>query len=164
MEPLLWLGRALSDPTRVRILDALRNGELCVCELTDALEMGQSSLSSHLQIARQAGLVATRRQGRWIYYGLEPAAAPLLETVLTAYALALNTDPRLQRDRARIHQRLALRVSGCCVVGVALLPTHSPVKGGETTMEPDTQATCGCDDGCCGPDCCTSGDCTCPCC
>jgi ArsR family transcriptional regulator, arsenate/arsenite/antimonite-responsive transcriptional repressor len=67
MLEVVAIARALSDPTRVRVVAALRNGELCVCELVDALVISQSSLSSHLQICRQVGVVATRKESRWIY-------------------------------------------------------------------------------------------------
>ena len=61
---------ALSDETRVRIVDLLRSGEHCVCELTEALELSQSLLSFHLKVLKDAGLVRDRRQGRWAYYAL----------------------------------------------------------------------------------------------
>ena len=61
---------ALSDATRLRILDLLRGGERCVCELQDALDAGQSLLSFHLKTLRDAGLVTYRKDGRWAYYGL----------------------------------------------------------------------------------------------
>jgi ArsR family transcriptional regulator, arsenate/arsenite/antimonite-responsive transcriptional repressor len=61
---------ALSDPTRLQLVDLLRGGERCVCELTDALEAGQSRLSFHLKILKDAGLVLDRREGRWVYYRL----------------------------------------------------------------------------------------------
>jgi ArsR family transcriptional regulator, arsenate/arsenite/antimonite-responsive transcriptional repressor len=69
------LFRALSDPTRLRILDRLRSGEKCVCDLTDALDAGQSLLSFHLKALKEAGLVTDRRQGRWAYYTLNAEAA-----------------------------------------------------------------------------------------
>jgi ArsR family transcriptional regulator len=64
--------QALSDETRLRIIDRLRKGECCVCELTDALEAGQSRLSFHLKVLKDAGLVTDRREGRWSYYALNP--------------------------------------------------------------------------------------------
>lgn len=64
--------RALTDETRLQILDRLRGGEQCVCELTEALELGQSLLSFHLKTLKEAGLVRDRREGRWVYYSLEP--------------------------------------------------------------------------------------------
>lgn len=61
---------ALSDETRLRIVDLLGRGEQCVCDLAAALGAGQSRLSFHLKTLRDAGLVDDRRQGRWIYYSL----------------------------------------------------------------------------------------------
>lgn len=68
------LFHALADETRLRILEQLADGEQCVCDLTDALEAGQSRLSFHLKTLKDAGLVADRRQGRWIYYAVNPEA------------------------------------------------------------------------------------------
>ena len=73
---------ALADGTRLRILLRLRDGEECVCNLTDALDAGQSRLSFHLKTLKDAGLVRDRRAGRWIYYALEPKAIQMLETFL----------------------------------------------------------------------------------
>ncbi len=72
--------RALADPTRLRIVDLLRGGERCVCELTDALDAGQSLLSFHLKTMKDAGLVTDRRDGRWAYYKLNPDAFAQLES------------------------------------------------------------------------------------
>ena len=66
------LFHALSDETRLQILDRLRAGERCVCELTDALDAAQSRLSFHLKVLKDAGLVIDRREGRWMYYTLNP--------------------------------------------------------------------------------------------
>jgi ArsR family transcriptional regulator len=66
------LFQALSDETRLRILERLRRGERCVCELTDALDAAQSRLSFHLRILKEAGLVTDRRDGRWTYYAVNP--------------------------------------------------------------------------------------------
>jgi ArsR family transcriptional regulator, arsenate/arsenite/antimonite-responsive transcriptional repressor len=73
---------ALSDETRVRIVDLLREGELCVCEVTEALELPQSLLSFHLKVLREAGLVRDRRKGRWVYYALDPEAVDLMSGFL----------------------------------------------------------------------------------
>src|ERR1041385_1291390 len=61
---------ALSDPTRLRLVALLRAGERCVCDLTDALEAGQSRLSFHLKTLKDAGVVLDRKEGRWVYYRL----------------------------------------------------------------------------------------------
>ena len=64
------LFHALSDQTRLAILQRLRFGERCVCDLTDALDAAQSRLSFHLRVLKDAGLVTDRREGRWTYYTL----------------------------------------------------------------------------------------------
>lgn len=61
---------ALSDETRLQILECLSEGEQCVCDLTDRLQAAQSRLSFHLKTLREAGLIVDRREGRWIYYSL----------------------------------------------------------------------------------------------
>src|SRR3990170_1730210 len=66
------LFHALSDGTRLSILQRLRFGERCVCEMTDALDAAQSRLSFHLKVLKEAGLVSDRREGRWMYYTLNP--------------------------------------------------------------------------------------------
>lgn len=62
------LFHALADQTRLEILDELRDGECCVCELTDTLQAGQSRLSFHLKVLKDAGLITDRRDGRWMFY------------------------------------------------------------------------------------------------
>jgi len=74
--------KALSDPHRLRILDRLRGGERCVCELTDVLDAGQSLLSFHLKVLKDAELVADRREGRWMHYRLNGQALEELEDFL----------------------------------------------------------------------------------
>jgi ArsR family transcriptional regulator len=61
---------ALSDETRIRIVDLLASGEKCVCDLQDAVGAAQSRLSFHLRVLREAGLVSDRKQGRWNFYSL----------------------------------------------------------------------------------------------
>jgi len=64
------LFHALSDETRLELLERLKQGEQCVCELTDALQAGQSRLSFHLRVLKDAGLIQDRPEGRWMYYSL----------------------------------------------------------------------------------------------
>jgi ArsR family transcriptional regulator len=68
------LFHALSDPIRLRALDLLRGGEMCVCDLQDELDLAQSRLSFHLRVLKDAGLVEDRREGRWSYYTIVPDA------------------------------------------------------------------------------------------
>jgi ArsR family transcriptional regulator len=74
---------ALSDATRLRLLDLLRGGERCVCELTETVGAAQSRLSFHLGVLKNAGLVLDRREGRWVYYRLNQDQVERLAGALT---------------------------------------------------------------------------------
>jgi ArsR family transcriptional regulator len=78
------LCNALADEARVEIVSRLLDGEKCVCDLTDALETGQSRLSYHLKVLKDAGLVTDRREGRWSYYTLARDAFLEAEELLSA--------------------------------------------------------------------------------
>ena len=105
------LFHALSDETRLAILDLLRDGERCVCELQDALDAAQSRLSFHLRVLREAGLVTDRKEGRWAYYAL--AADALGEAHDVVRALASERPAARAAGRAA-RGRTALRVLGSC--------------------------------------------------
>lgn len=77
-EEVARICHALSDGTRLAILDRLRHGEQCVCNLVDVLGGGQSRLSFHLKTLKDAGLVRDRRDGRWVHYSIDPEALALL--------------------------------------------------------------------------------------
>jgi ArsR family transcriptional regulator len=93
--------QALSDPTRLAVLELLRGGERCVCDLTEVMETGQSRLSFHLKTLRDAGLVADRKAGRWVYYSLrEEALGAAVEAMASLHGSA--------------RQRAGASASGCC--------------------------------------------------
>lgn len=77
--------KAVADPSRLRILKLLREGELCVCEIMTALKIRQSSTSHHLSVLKDAGLVKERRDGKWSYYRLSDGA--VIELLKQAKAL-----------------------------------------------------------------------------
>ena len=79
---MLPLFQALAEETRLRIVELLTGGERCVCELQDDLGAAQSRLSFHLKKLKDAGLVADRRDGRWVYYSLVPEALEGLRAFL----------------------------------------------------------------------------------
>jgi ArsR family transcriptional regulator, arsenate/arsenite/antimonite-responsive transcriptional repressor len=74
--------RALADPTRVAIVNRLAAAECCVCDLTAAFELAQPTISHHLKVLRDAGLVTSRRRGTWAYYRLEQEAVQQLRHTL----------------------------------------------------------------------------------
>lgn len=117
MKELVSTAKAFADPSRVRILMALREQELCVCELCDALGVTQSTLSTHLQVIRHAGLVSARKQGKWMYYAIAPEAQGLVNTLVQFFADSLKSDAALRRDEKKLSHRLALRDNGACCVG-----------------------------------------------
>jgi ArsR family transcriptional regulator len=94
------LFHALSDPRRLRILDLLRGGEQCVCDLQVDSDIAQSLLSFHLKTLRDAGLVTVRKEGRWSHYQLAPSAFDHAEQAIAAY-------------KVPTHQRRSLPVN-CC--------------------------------------------------
>ena len=70
MNEIVNITKALADENRLRALIALRNNELCVCQIIEFLGLAGSTVSKHMSILKQAGLVETRKEGRWIYYSL----------------------------------------------------------------------------------------------
>jgi ArsR family transcriptional regulator len=78
------LFHALSDETRLSILDMLRDGERCVCELQAELDAAQSRLSFHLRVLKDAGLVVDRKEGRWAYYTIAPEALAEVHDIAVA--------------------------------------------------------------------------------
>lgn len=85
------LFHALSDETRLRIVEQLQGGEQCVCHLSDALRAAQSLLSFHLKTLKDAGLIRDRRDGRWIYYSVDR------ETLADLQSLLHEIDRRIER-------------------------------------------------------------------
>ena len=99
MKEALKIFGALSDESRLRMLFALRHGELCVCQLIDLMGLSASTVSKHLSILREAGLVDSRKQGRWVYCRMADAP-PLRTTGKQAAPLfqALERSPKVQAD------------------------------------------------------------------
>ena len=95
------LFHALSDVMRLAILEMLRGGERCVCDLQDDLDVAQSKLSFHLKVLKDAGLVTDRREGRWSYYAIVPAA------LAEVHDLAIALQPSMRALRV-------LESGSCC--------------------------------------------------
>jgi len=76
--------QALSDETRLLILEQLKEGEQCVCDLTDVFKTGQSRLSFHLRVLKEAGLILARPEGRWVYYSLNADGVEELQDVVNS--------------------------------------------------------------------------------
>jgi len=115
VEEFVVVAKALSDPSRVRIFCALRDRELCVCQIVELLGLATSTVSKHMAILRQARLVESRKDGRWVYYhraegGLSAAAAGA-----TAWCdAALVEDAALEDDAARLKKILCTPLKELC--------------------------------------------------
>ena len=98
------LFRALADRTRLRLLNLLGETEVCVCFLVEILQISQPKISRHLAYLRRAGVVAARREGKWMHYRIvEPPDAYAAE-VFRAVREWLNEDREMQRDQARFRR------------------------------------------------------------
>jgi ArsR family transcriptional regulator, arsenate/arsenite/antimonite-responsive transcriptional repressor len=99
MREFMNITKALADENRVRILLALRRGELCVCQVTELLGLAPSTVSKHLSVLFQAGLLDSRKDGRWIYYRLPGKEATAAVRGAIAWVReSLATDPQISQD------------------------------------------------------------------
>lgn len=102
--------RAIADETRWRIVRLVMDRALCVCELADILGMPQSSVSSHVQIIRKAGLLESETCGKWTYFRIASAHLPLLKSLLRQFP---ESEP-YAADLEMAEARLARRETSCC--------------------------------------------------
>jgi ArsR family transcriptional regulator, arsenate/arsenite/antimonite-responsive transcriptional repressor len=118
------LFKALADATRLRILGLLLGGEICVCHIHESLRISQPKASRHLAYLRRAGLVATRREGLWIYYRLADVTDPLMLTIRQAVTHALGHVETIHRDTQRLEKK-----TGCCVLPTRTAPAYACCEG-----------------------------------
>jgi ArsR family transcriptional regulator len=104
--------RAFSDPIRLRILQLVREHELCVCDLVEILKLPQPTVSRHLSYLRRAGLVRGRQERSWNFYSLTPAQGRFHRKLLECLASCFQDVPELGADSERA-RRLRSR-GGCC--------------------------------------------------
>lgn len=105
--------KAAGEPSRLRILKVLEEGELCACHLVELLGFAQPTVSRHLSILRQAGLVSERKEGRWTYYRL-PRATGFSRRILRTLRDWKDDDPTVQKDRERCRRFRKTPVSEFC--------------------------------------------------
>ena len=118
--------KAMGHPVRLRILAMLRGGELCVCQMTALLDLATSTVSSHLAELKRAGLVAERKDGRWVFYRLADEEPALLATVWTT----VSKDERVQADARLLRQIRKVDIAELCRVDLDLdrLGIQRPAK------------------------------------
>lgn len=137
MERSIAVAHALADETRWRIAALMSDEALCVCELADVLEMAQSTVSSHLQVMRKAGLVTVEKEDKWAYYQLSGEVLPVWNALRAIEGG--KSDKILDRDRKRAAARLALRGRSECKGPRRSIPplrTTSQLGAGTRRVQP----------------------------
>ncbi|WP_446010694.1 ArsR/SmtB family transcription factor [Candidatus Electrothrix sp.] len=110
MKQLIQAMKALSDPNRLAVLKILEQGELCVCEIQYLLELAQPTVSKHMKMLEEAGLVNRRRQGTWILYSLANGKESVYAEAMLAHLKGwLQDDPLVQQMEKELPNASALR-------------------------------------------------------
>ena len=115
MRAILDVTKALADSNRLRILMALREGELCVCQIVELLQLAPSTTSKHMSILRQARLVESRKDGRWMYYRLPDRHAPKAVKEAVAWVRRhLAEVPEIVQDEKELARILRMDPEDIC--------------------------------------------------
>ncbi len=101
---LVTLFQALGDPTRLRLLNLMAAGEVCVCYFVEILDQAQPKISRHLAYLRRMGLVAARRDGKWMHYRIVEPVNQGAALVLRQTLRWMEDEPEMQADRAKLKQ------------------------------------------------------------
>jgi ArsR family transcriptional regulator len=120
---LVPLFAALADRTRLRLLNLMDGREVCVCYFVEVLKQGQPKISRHLAYLRRAGIVAARREGKWMHYRIEQPADAHARAVLEAALLSCKADAEMQSDLARLGR-------ACCEPQRFVTLAGAPVPAG----------------------------------
>ncbi len=114
MEVLAERLKALSDPTRLRVVRLLDHGELCVCDLMEALDLPQSKVSRHMSFLKKSGWVTSRRSGKWVYYSLATPEDPIQARISTVLRQDLKQVPQAGEDYQRLCDYLKTKDQETC--------------------------------------------------
>lgn len=115
MREFMTITKALSDPNRVRILLSLRRGELCVCQITELFGLATSTVSKHLSILNQAGLILSRKTERWVYFRLPDKSAPVVvRESLDWVHKSLARSDEAEADAKRLAKILKMDLAEIC--------------------------------------------------
>jgi ArsR family transcriptional regulator, arsenate/arsenite/antimonite-responsive transcriptional repressor len=110
---------ALADKTRLRLLNLMRDGEICVCFFTEVLEESQPKISRHLAYLRNAGLVEARRDGKWMHYKIIEPANKIAANILRETLASLKNQADLQQDYMRLEV-------ACCGTSIPVTIEKAP--------------------------------------
>lgn len=115
LREFMAVSKALADENRIRLLLALQHGELCVCQITELLGLAVSTTSKHLSILYQAGLLDSRKEGRWTYYSLPGKGTPTATREAVAWVRrSLAESKQAAEDAKRLQKVLAMDLARLC--------------------------------------------------
>ena len=133
MREFLAVANALADANRLRLLLSLYGRELCVCNLVEFIGLADSTVSKHMSILRQSGLVESRKKGRWVYYRLaDEDASPLVKQAIELAHEYLRDDKIIVRDAVRIIELLSSDDGTKCQPEAVTCESTKPVAALET--------------------------------
>jgi ArsR family transcriptional regulator, arsenate/arsenite/antimonite-responsive transcriptional repressor len=117
MREFMNIVKALGDENRVRALLALRNRELCLCQIVELLGLAPSTVSKHMSILKQARLVDTRKSGRWVYYRLAGCDSALeVQGAIAWLCKSLSGNTSVRRDEQRLQEVLKVDLTVLCSI------------------------------------------------
>ena len=119
---------ALSDRTRLRLLNLMQEDEVCVCFFTEVLQAPQPTISRHLAYLRQAGVVSARREGKWMHYRIVDPPDPRAAQVFRAIRTWLSEEPDMRHDRERL-------IKVCCSPKIPLALRAAPRPASLVSLE-----------------------------
>ena len=114
MKEFLSITKALADENRLRMLMALREGEVCVCQIAELTGLALSTVSKHLSVLYQAGLVNARKEGRWMYYSLPGKSTPTALEAVAWVRRSLDGNERIAEDEKRMKKVAAMDLGELC--------------------------------------------------
>lgn len=133
IDALTRVGNALGDPNRVRLLAACLDQERCVCQLVALIDLSNASISKHLGQLRDAGLLESRREGRWVHYRVPHEPAPIAADAIAMVRTRAMDDELIQKDRATLGnidaiepgELARMQREGCCPDLTCCPPTEN---------------------------------------
>lgn len=114
MKNLIIIFKALSDPNRMRIIKMLEEGELCLCEITNVLNLANSTVSKHLSILREAGLIVDLKEGKWVNFKLAKSPESIyVKEIQSLLKNWINEDKTVRADKNQTRQTDRIKICGC---------------------------------------------------
>ncbi len=123
MNQLTTITHALSDPTRIRLLAACLDQERCVCQLVELIDLSNASISKHLATLRNAGLLESRKEGRWVHYQTQQSPTTIIADALAFVQTHALSDDQIQSDKSKLAEidtidpcdLAKMQRTGCCI-------------------------------------------------